>query len=246
MSQIAADTRLKSQSIAGIVIDTQTNVDTIAHAADELSQSIEQLAAQTQNARALAEHTVSESQQARSNVQRLLDAVGQIVPITGLIQTIAQQTNLLALNATIEAARAGDAGKGFAVVAAEVKSLAAQTANATQEINQKIAAVNECCNAMVRIIEQITGTISNLGDGTNEMAAGVSQQAAATQEISRNVQQAASTSRFVAAGIVELDNMTLTNDEVSANALAGATHLLEQAAILQRQVDNFLQRVRAA
>ncbi len=246
MSLIAAETRDKSQSTAGIVIDTQTNVDSVADAADELAKSIEALAAQTQNARELTNKTVAESANARSNVQQLLDAVGQIVPITGLIQAIAQQTNLLALNATIEAARAGAAGKGFAVVAAEVKSLAQQTAKATEEINHKITAVNASCGAVVAIMEQVISAIGRLGEGTMEMATAVGQQAGATQEISRNAQQAADSSRIVANNIVELDKKTHQNDDASAQALAGAKRLLDHAATLQHQVDKFLRHVRAA
>ena len=246
MSLIAAETRDKSQSTASIVLDTQTNVDSVANAAEELAQSIEQLAAQTHNARELTNQTVAESANASSNVQQLLDAVSQIVPITGLIQAIAQQTNLLALNATIEAARAGAAGKGFAVVAAEVKSLAQQTAKATEEINQKITAVNASCGAVVRIMEQVISAIGRLGEGTMEMATAVGQQAAATQEISRNAQQAADGSRMVANNIVELDNKTRQNDDASAQALAGARRLRDHAAILQLQVDKFLRHVRAA
>ena len=246
MSLIAAQTRDKSQSTAGIVIDTQTNVTSVADAAEELAKSIEQLAAQTQSARELTNKTVAESASASANVQQLLEAVSQIVPITGLIQAIAQQTNLLALNATIEAARAGTAGKGFAVVAAEVKSLAQQTAQATEEINRKIAAVNASCSAVVGIMEQVVGAIGRLGEGTVEMATAVGQQAAATQEISKNAQQAADGSRIVASNIVELDNKTRENDDASGQALAGAKRLLEHAATLQRQVDKFLQHVRAA
>jgi methyl-accepting chemotaxis protein len=245
MSQIAAQTRDKSQSTAGIVIDTQTNVDSVASAAEELAESIEQLAAQTDQARALTDKTVAESANASANVQQLLDAVSQIEPITGLIQAIAQQTNLLALNATIEAARAGAAGKGFAVVAAEVKSLAQQTAKATEEINHKIAAVNASCGAVVAIMEQVIGAIGRLGEGTVEMASAVGQQAAATQEISKNAQQAAGGSRLVARNIVELDNKTRENDDASGQALDGAKRLLDHAAVLQRQVDNFLRHVRA-
>jgi len=246
MSLIAADTRTKSQAIAGTVVEAQANVDSVAGASNELAHSIEALATQTNNARELANETVAASQNAHANMQQLLDAVGQIVPITGLIQAIAQQTNLLALNATIEAARAGAAGKGFAVVAAEVKSLAQQTASATEEINRKIAAVNASCDTVVKIIQQGVGAIARLGEGTTEMAASVIQQSSATQEISRNVQQAANASRIVADDIVELDKKTHENDEVSGQALAGAKRLLEHAAVLQQQVDNFLRHVRAA
>jgi methyl-accepting chemotaxis protein len=246
MALIAAETRAKSQSIASTVVDTQANIDSVAGASDELAHSIEELAAQTHSAKELTNRTVAESQSARLYVQQLLEAVGQIVPITGLIQAIAQQTNLLALNATIEAARAGAAGKGFAVVAAEVKSLAQQTASATEEINRKITAVNGSCGAVVKIIEQVVGAIGDLGEGTIEMAAAVGQQASATQEISKNVQQAADTSRNVAHSIVNLDKKTRENDEASSQALAGAKRLLNQSAILQQQVDKFLSHVRAA
>ncbi|HEY1473719.1 MAG TPA: HAMP domain-containing methyl-accepting chemotaxis protein [Pseudolabrys sp.] len=246
MSLIAAQTRDKSQSTTNIVIDTQTSVDSVAEAAEELAKSIEQLATQTHSARELTNKTVSESGNAGANVQQLLDAVSQIVPITGLIQAIAQQTNLLALNATIEAARAGTAGKGFAVVAAEVKSLAQQTAKATEEINQKITAVNASCGSVVAIMEQVISAIGRLGEGTMEMATAVGQQAAATQEISKNAQQAADGSRIVADNIVALDKKAHENDDASGQALAGAKRLLDHAATLQTQVDKFLRHVRAA
>lgn len=227
-------------------MDAQSNVDSVAGTSNELAHSIKELAVQTQNAKELATKTVAESQSATLNVQQLLESVSHITPITGLIQTIAQQTNLLALNATIEAARAGAAGRGFAVVAAEVKSLALQTTGATEEINQKIAAVNASCNAVVKIIGQVVDTIGHLSEGTTEMAVAISQQSSATQEISRNVQQAADASRSVANSIIDLDKKTFENDEASGQALAGAKRLLNQAAILQQQVDKFLQHVRAA
>jgi methyl-accepting chemotaxis protein len=246
MSLIAADTRNKSRSTTGTVVDTQNNVDSVASAAEELANSIEQLAVLTHSAKELTNKTVAESENANANIQHLLNAVGEIVPITGLIQAIAQQTNLLALNATIEAARAGTAGKGFAVVAAEVKSLAQQTATATQQINRKITAVNASCCAVVDIMQQIIGAIGRLSDGTMEMASAVGQQAAATQEISRNAQQAAESSRIVAKNIMELDLKTRENDDASAQTLTGAKQLFNHAATLQHQVDKFLRHVRAA
>ena len=246
MSFIAAKTREKSQTTAEIVIETESNVGSVAEAAEQLAKSIEELSSQTQTARNLTTKTVADSANARSNIQQLLDAVGQIVPITGLIQAIAQQTNLLALNATIEAARAGAAGKGFAVVAAEVKSLAQQTAKATEDINLKIAAVNASCGAVVSIMEQVIGAVGLLGDGTTEMAAAVGQQAAATQEISRNAQQAAEGSRVVANDIVELDKNAHESHDASGQALGGAKQLLDHTAVLQRRIDKFLRHVRAA
>jgi len=246
MSFIAAKTRDKSQTTAGIVIETQSNVGSVAEAAEQLAKSIEELSSQTRTARELTTKTVADSADARFNIQQLLDAVGQIVPITGLIQAIAQQTNLLALNATIEAARAGAAGKGFAVVAAEVKSLAQQTAKATEDINLKIAAVNASCGAVVSIMENVIGAVGLLGDGTTEMAAAVGQQAAATQEISRNAQQAAEGSRVVANDIVELDKNAHENHDASGQALGGAKQLLDHTAMLQCQIDKFLRHIRAA
>lgn len=246
MSSIAAETRVKSESTADTVVDTRLSVDGVASAAEELARTIEQLALQTGDARELTNNTVGQSENARLKLRQLADAVGQIVPITGLIQAIAQQTNLLALNATIEAARAGAAGKGFAVVAAEVKSLAQQTGQATDEINRKIAAVNESCDAVVNIIEQVIGAISQLGNGASEMAESVGQQASATQEISQNAQLAADSARVVANNIVELNHKTRENDDTSTRTLDGATRLLEYAAALQGQVKKFLQHVRAA
>ena len=246
MSAIATDTRAKSKSASGLVVETQANVDSVANAAEELARTIEQLAAQTHGAKALTGDTVTESQAAREKVQQLVDAVGQIVPITGLIQSIAQQTNLLALNATIEAARAGAAGKGFTVVAAEVKSLAAQTASATDEINRKIAAVNASCDAVVGIMSKVIDAITRLGEDAAEMESAVNHQASATQEISHNAQLAAERSRTAASNIAELDRKTGENDDASGHALVGAERLNAHAAELQQQIDRFLQHVRAA
>ena len=162
MAKAAKDTRAKSSSTVQTVVNTQENVETVARAASELSHTIEDLAQRTNDVFTLTNDTAVQSEGASAELAKLAVSVEQILPITDLIQGISQQTNLLALNATIEAARAGAAGKGFAVVAAEVKTLAQQSAKATEEIAQKIAAVRETCTTVVSTISQIIKSVKNL------------------------------------------------------------------------------------
>ena len=246
ISTLATDARDRSQQSATLAGSTQHDVDAVAGAAAKIATTVEQLAERTQNATVLTERTVAESEEARARIDELAGAVGQIVPITDLISAIARQTNLLALNATIEAARAGAAGKGFSVVALEVKSLAQQTARATDEINQKIFAVSASCAATVAIIRKVVGAIEDLRRGSLEMAMAVEQQATETQEISRNAQSAVASSRGVASDMAELGRKTLENEAASERSLVEADRLRRYAAALREQVDGFLRHVRAA
>jgi methyl-accepting chemotaxis protein len=183
---------------------------------------------------------------ARADVARLSGSAQKIGEVVGLINNIAAQTNLLALNATIEAARAGESGRGFAVVAAEVKSLAGQTAKATDEIRVQIATIQSEIGTTVEAIQRISRIVLEVNEISTSIASAVEEQTAATQEISRNVQQAANGTEEVSSNVSGMTEAIDHTDGAAREMLEAANALAGQAAAVHGEVDQFLATIRAA
>ncbi|MDB5359252.1 MAG: putative Methyl-accepting chemotaxis protein [Rhodospirillales bacterium] len=191
LSGTAADSTNETLAVAASTEQAAANVETVASAAEELSVSIQEIGRQVAQAAEVAGNGVDQVRRTDATVQGLMSAAQRIGEVIGLIKDIASQTNLLALNATIEAARAGEAGKGFAVVATEVKSLANQTARATEDITDQVAGMQTATREAVGAITGIGSTIAAIDQIATAIAAAVEQQGAATREIARNTQEAA-------------------------------------------------------
>jgi methyl-accepting chemotaxis protein len=226
--------------------DASMSVESVASAAEELSASIGDISKQAAHAAGIASRAVDQARQTDGTVQGLAQSASRIGEVVGLINSIAAQTNLLALNATIEAARAGEAGKGFAVVASEVKSLASQTAKATEEISDQVAAIQKVAGEAIDAIKGIGGIIGEVNEVATAIAAAVQEQGAATQEITRSTQFAAQGTKNVSENI---DGVKSDADAAAAAAdnVARASQTLEnQSQHLGSQVNDFLNRIRAA
>jgi methyl-accepting chemotaxis protein len=246
MAGEAEQTTRQSSAAMAAAEQAAHNVNTVASAAEQLASSVEEIGRQMAMSTEVAGKAVDEASRTNRTVKGLAEASQKIGAVVALINDIASQTNLLALNATIEAARAGEAGKGFAVVASEVKSLATQTAKATEEIAGQVAGMQQATGQAVGAIEGISTTIDSMSKIATTIASAIEEQGAATAEISRNVQQAAGGTKTVSENIGGVAETAQRTGGAAGRVLEAATRLSEQSDALRRQVDRFLSEVKAA
>ncbi|HZR75681.1 methyl-accepting chemotaxis protein [Bradyrhizobium sp.] len=246
MSSTAIEASQQATSVAAVAEQASVNVQTVAAATEELSSSVSEIGRQVTQSTEIAGQAVAEANRTNLTVQGLSAAAQKIGDVVKLISDIASQTNLLALNATIEAARAGEAGRGFAVVANEVKSLASQTAKATDEISAQVGAMQDATTEAVQAIEGIGRTISSINEIASAISSAVEQQGTATQEIARNVQEAALGTGQVSSNIAAVNDAAEKTGAASNGVLASAEQLSKQAVTLRADVDRFLANIRAA
>jgi methyl-accepting chemotaxis protein len=239
MSASAEETAAQANVVSAASEQVSTNIQTVATGADEMGASIKEIAKNTADATKIAHNAVQLAHSTNATVKKLGVSSAEIGQVIKVITSIAQQTNLLALNATIEAARAGEAGKGFAVVANEVKELAKQTAKATEDISQKIQAIQQDTGGAVTAIGQITEVIGQISDIQNTIASAIEEQSATTNEISRNLAEAAKGGADITLNIASVAQVATTTTEAAGQTQASAKSLEDMAAQLRELVSQF-------
>jgi methyl-accepting chemotaxis protein len=246
MSATADQSSALVSTVAAAAEEASMNVQTVSSGTEELSSSISEIGRQVITSAQIARKAVDEAGATDATMQGLAENAGRISVVIDLIQTIASQTNLLALNATIEAARAGEAGRGFAVVASEVKSLANQTAKATDEIRSQIADMQQVTTSAVGAIRNIGQTIAEINEVTTAIAAAVEEQGTATREIARNIQHAAGGTSEVSSNIIGVSTASAQAGSAASEVLSASGALRSEADMLRSEIDAFLSSIRAA
>ncbi|MCX6396455.1 MAG: GAF domain-containing protein [Propionibacteriales bacterium] len=239
MGDGATATSERAASASGASVQVSASIQTVATAAEEMTASIREIAKNATEAATVATGAVSVASSAQGTVASLGESSAEIGQVIKVITSIAQQTNLLALNATIEAARAGDAGKGFAVVANEVKELAKETARATEDIGQKIEAIQSDTQGAVAAIAEISEVIGRINDIQTTIASAVEEQTATTNEIARSVTEAAAGANGIAEDVTQVASAAEDTRQGAQNTLQSATDLAGMAAELKGLVGRF-------
>ncbi len=246
MSEIAESSSAKATSVASAAEQTNENVSIIANSAKEMSISVQEIASQVALNTKVASEAVVMVGHSSQTLNELSAAAEKIGAVVSLIADIAAQTNLLALNATIESARAGEAGKGFAVVATEVKSLAGQTAQATEEISKQINQMQAATNNAVDAITSIKKTIEEINSVSMAINTAIEEQTATTAEISRNTQEASIGTEMVSREIVEITASSEETGSAAREVVFAAEDLSKQAEILRSEVHSFMHDILTA
>ena len=244
LSGTAGTTSRKVEIVTQAAADASENVTTVAAGTDELTASIREINSQVTRASGMAGDAADEAFKTDRNIRELSSAAQKIGDVVALIQAIASQTNLLALNATIEAARAGEAGKGFAVVASEVKSLAQQTARATDEISVRIGEIQSATDVAVASISSIVARIETIREVTTAIAGAVEEQGAATAEIAHNTRRAAAGTHDVTGTIADVGQAVDETGQASGQLLDMSASLSRQSDRLKAEVDAFVDQLR--